>query len=424
MIILLPVCVLTQKKKSMPEQIIKIINGRIIISDQILEHATIVISGKKILSIDKEDKEVAGAKIIDANGNYVSAGFIDIHVHGGGGHDFMDGSESGFLKIAETHAQYGTTSMLPTTLTSSKEELFQTLAIYENANKKNTHGAQFIGLHLEGPYISMNQKGAQDGRYIRNPDPSEYREILAATTSIKRWSSAPELQGSIELGKYLVSKNILPAIAHTDAIYEEVVEAFQNGYSLITHLYSAMTGVTRRNAFRYAGVIESAYLIDEMDVEIIADGVHLPAALLKLVYKIKGANRIALITDAMRAAGMPEGESVLGSLHNGLKVIVEDGVAKLPDRSSFAGSVATTIRLLKTMVTIAGVPLTDAVKMLTMTPARIMNVLETKGELSSGKDADIVIFNEEFIVEKTMVQGRIVYSRGEAPFNSWHEGMD
>ncbi|MGN6343237.1 MAG: N-acetylglucosamine-6-phosphate deacetylase [Ginsengibacter sp.] len=395
----------------MPEQIIKIINGRIITSDRILEHGTIVISGKKILSIDKEDTEVAGAKVIDAKGNYVSPGFIDIHVHGGGGHDFMDGSESGFLKIAETHAQYGTTSMFPTTLTSSKEELFQTLAIYENANKKNINGAQFLGMHLEGPYISMNQRGAQDGRYIRNPDPSEYKEILSATSSIKRWSSAPELQGSIELGKYLVSKNILPAIAHTDAIYEEVVEAFQNGYSLITHLYSAMTGVTRRNAFRYAGVIESAYLIDGMDVEIIADGVHLPAPLLKLVYKIKGADRIALITDAMRAAGMPEGESVLGSVHNGLTVIVEDGVAKLPDRSSFAGSVATTIRLLKTMVTIAGVPLTDAVKMLTLTPARIMNVLETKGQLSSGKDADIVIFDEEFIVEKTMVQGRIVYSR-------------
>lgn len=411
MINLPPACVLIQKKKSMPEQIIKIINGRIITSDRILEHGTIVISGKKILSIDKEDTEVAGAKVIDAKGNYVSPGFIDIHVHGGGGHDFMDGSESGFLKIAETHAQYGTTSMFPTTLTSSKEELFQTLAIYENANKKNINGAQFLGMHLEGPYISMNQRGAQDGRYIRNPDPSEYKEILSATSSIKRWSSAPELQGSIELGKYLVSKNILPAIAHTDAIYEEVVEAFQNGYSLITHLYSAMTGVTRRNAFRYAGVIESAYLIDGMDVEIIADGVHLPAPLLKLVYKIKGADRIALITDAMRAAGMPEGESVLGSVHNGLTVIVEDGVAKLPDRSSFAGSVATTIRLLKTMVTIAGVPLTDAVKMLTLTPARIMNVLETKGQLSSGKDADIVIFDEEFIVEKTMVQGRIVYSR-------------
>jgi len=396
----------------MPEQFIKIINGRIITSDRILERATVVLSGKKIFSIDKEDKEIAGAKVIDAKGNYISPGFIDIHVHGGGGHDFMDGSENGFLKIAETHAQYGTTSMLPTTLTSSKEELFQTLAIYENANEKNINGAQFLGMHLEGPYISMNQKGAQDGRYIRNPEPSEYKEILSASSAIKRWSSAPELKGSIELGKYLVSKNILPAIAHTDAIYEEVVEAFQNGYSLITHLYSAMTGVTRRNAFRYAGVIESAYLIDGMDVEIIADGVHLPAPLLKLVYKIKGADRIALITDAMRAAGMPEGESVLGSLHNGMKVIVEDGVAKLPDRSSFAGSVATTIRLLKTMITLADVPLTDAVKMLTITPARIMNVLETKGELTAGKDADIVIFDEEFVVEKTIVQGKVVYSKG------------
>ena len=170
-----------------------------------------------------------------------------------------------------------------------------------------------------------------------------------------------------------------------------------------------MTGVTRRNAFRYAGVIESAYLIDEMDVEIIADGVHLPPPLLKLVFKIKGPDKIALITDAMRAAGMPEGESILGSLHNGLKVIVEDGVAKLPDRSSFAGSVATTNRLLKTMVQMAGVPLSDAVKMLTTTPARILNVSGTKGELAAGKDADIVIFDDDFTIQKTIIKGKVVY---------------
>jgi N-acetylglucosamine-6-phosphate deacetylase len=264
-------------------------------------------------------------------------------------------------------------------------------------------------MHLEGPYLSMNQVGAQDVRYIRNPDPAEYHEIISSTSCIKRWSSAPELKGSIELGRFLRSKNILPAIAHTDAIYEEVLEAFNNGYTLITHLYSAMTGVTRRNAYRYAGVIESAYLIDEMDVEIIADGVHLPPPLLKLVYKIKGPDKIALITDAMRAAGMPEGESILGSLHNGLKVIVEDGVAKLPDRSSFAGSVATANRLLKIMVQMADVPITDAVKMLTTTPARILNVLDTKGELVAGKDADIVIFDEDFTIQKTFVQGKIVY---------------
>ena len=387
----------------------KICNANIITPHTIIENGTILVADKKIIAVSEKNIEAEDAIVIDAKGKYVSPGFIDIHVHGGGGYDFMDGNETAFLKIAELHARYGTTAMLPTTLTSSKEELLQTLAIYESAHKKNTNGAQFLGMHLEGPYISMNQRGAQDGRYIRNPDPNEYQEIISSTSCIKRWSSAPELKGSMQLGHFLKSKNILPAIAHTDAIYEEVLEAFNNGYTLITHLYSAMTGVTRRNAYRYAGVIESAYLIDEMDVEIIADGVHLPASLLKLVYKIKGPDRIALITDAMRAAGMPEGESILGSLHNGLKVIVEDGVAKLPDRSSFAGSVATSNRLLKTMVKMANVPITDAVKMLTTTPARIINVSDTKGELIAGKDADIVIFDGDFTIQKTIIQGKVVY---------------
>ena len=396
----------------MHQQRLKIINARIITPQTIIDNGSILVTGEKITAINERNIEADDAITIDAKGQYVSAGFIDIHVHGGGGHDFMDGNETAFLKIAELHAQYGTTSMLPTTLTSSKEELLQTLAIYESANKKNTNGAQFLGMHLEGPYLSMNQRGAQDARYIRNPDPAEYREIISSTSCIKRWSSAPELKGSIELGRFLKSKNILPAIAHTDAIYEEVLEAFNNGYTLITHLYSAMTGVTRRNAYRYAGVIESAYLIDEMDVEIIADGVHLPAPLLKLVYKIKGPGRIALITDAMRAAGMPEGESVLGSHHNGLKVIVEDGVAKLPDRSSFAGSVATTNRLLRTMVQMADVPIHDAIKMITSTPARILNVSDEKGELVAGKDADIVIFDDDFQIQKTIVRGKVVYELG------------
>jgi len=200
-------------------------------------------------------------------------------------------------------------------------------------------------------------------------------------------------------------------VAHTDAIYEEVLEAFENGYSLATHLYSAMSGVTRRNAYRYAGVIESAFIIDEMDVEIIADGIHLPAPLLKLVYKIKGADRTALITDAMRAAGMPPGESMLGHVQNGLKVIVEDGVAKMPDRTSFAGSVATADRLVRTMVSMADVPLVDAVRMITRTPARILEVSNTKGSLAAGMDADVVVFDQNIRVEMTMIAGRIVYDR-------------
>jgi N-acetylglucosamine-6-phosphate deacetylase len=188
-------------------------------------------------------------------------------------------------------------------------------------------------------------------------------------------------------------------------------QAFENGYTLITHLYSAMSGVTRRNAYRYAGVVESAFLIDGMDVEIIADNAHLPAPLLKLVYKIKGADHTALITDAMRAAGMSEGESILGSIQNGLKVIVEDGVAKLPDRSSFAGSVATANRLIKTMVSVADVSLPEAVKMMSGTPARILNVSGKKGSLTAGKDADVVIFDPDINILMTIIKGRIVFER-------------
>ena len=365
----------------------------------------------KIAAIGDHNIEAPGALEIDARGKYIAPGFIDIHVHGGAGHDFMDNTVEAFLAIAHMHAQHGTTAMLPTTLTSSKEDLLKTLKIYEIADKQNFNGSQFIGMHLEGPYFAMAQRGAQDPRYIRDPDPKEYKEILAASPSIKRWSAAPELKGAIEFGKYVTSKGILAAIAHTDAVYEEVLEAFENGYSLITHLYSGMSGVTRRNAFRYAGVIESAFLMDEMDVEIIADGIHLPAPLLKLVYKIKGPGKIALITDAMRAAGMPPGESVLGSFKNGLKVIVEDNVAKLPDRSSFAGSVATADRLVRTMVSMAGVPLLEAVQMATATPAGIMKIADKKGSLVIGKDADVVVFDEGINVEMTIIKGNIVYEK-------------
>jgi N-acetylglucosamine-6-phosphate deacetylase len=397
------------------QPILKIYNGNIITPYRIIPHGTVVISEGKISEVQAGNIEVPNALEIDAAGKYIAPGFIDMHIHGGGGYDFMDGSEEAFLKIAQTHAQYGTTSMVPTTLTSEKEDLLQTLACYEQARQHNTKGAYLLGMHLEGPYFALNQRGAQDPRYIRNPDPEEYKEVLARSSSILRWSAAPELAGAIEFGKYLRSKGVLAAVAHTDAIYEEVLEAFENGYSLVTHLYSAMNGVTRRNAYRYAGTVEAAYLLDEMDVEIIADGIHLPAPLLKLAYKIKGPGRTALITDAMRAAGMPPGESTLGSLKNGLKVIVEDGVAKLPDRTAFAGSVATADRLVRNMINLAGVPLLEAVQMITSTPARIMGVDKYKGSLLPGKEADIVLFDDQITIDTTIVAGRIVYSRQLVP---------
>jgi N-acetylglucosamine-6-phosphate deacetylase len=390
---------------------IKIFNGRIITPYRIIPNGTVLIKDGIIVEVVAGDIEIEGVTAIDAKGKFIAPGFIDLHVHGGGGHDFMDGAEDGFLEIAKIHAKYGTTAMLPTTLSSGKEDLLKTIEAYKLADEKNNAGAQFLGLHLEGPYFAMNQRGAQDPRYIRDPDPEEYREILSHTSVIKRWSAAPELKGAIEFGKYLLSKGVLPAIAHTDAIYEEVVDAFENGYTLATHLYSGMSGVTRRNAFRYAGVIESAFIIDAMDVEIIADGIHLPPPLLKLIYKIKGPDRIALITDAMRAAGMPPGNSILGSKKNGLDVIVEDGVAKLPDRSAFAGSVATADRLVRTMVKMADVPLIEAIRMISMTPAKIIGVADKKGSLVAGKDGDVVIFNDDIEIDTTVIKGKIVYQK-------------
>ena len=389
---------------------IKIINGRIITPYRVLHGATLLITGDKITALSEGDIDTPEAQIIDAAGDYVAPGFIDIHVHGGGGHDFMDGTEEAFLGVAELHAQHGTTSMTPTTLSSEKEELREILAVYERVSA----AAAFIGMHLEGPYFSMNQRGAQDPRYIRNPDPKEYVPLLTQFPSIKRWSAAPELNGALAFAEFVRSKGVLVALAHTDAIYEEVLQGFEKGFTHATHLYSAMSGVTRRGTARYAGAIESAFLIDEMTVEIIADGVHLPPPLLKLVYKIKGADRIALITDAMRGAGMPPGESILGSRHNGLRVIVEDGVAKLPDRSAFAGSVATADRLVRNMIQLADVPLCDAVRMMTSTPAAIMGVADRKGVLTPGKDADIVLFDEQINVQLTMVGGKIIYKKEEA----------
>ena len=394
---------------------IKIFNGKIILPDRILPYGSLIIEDGKIIFAGEENIESETDFELDARGNFISPGFIDIHVHGGGGYDFMDQDKNAFLEIAKMHVKYGTTAMCPTTLTADKENIINTLNIYEVARKENISGAEFIGIHLEGPYLAMSQRGAQDPKYIRNPDPKEYREIIKSSSSIVRWSAAPELNGALEFGAYLKSKKILPSIAHTDAIYEEVVKAFDAGYTHITHLYSAMSGIVRRNAFRYAGVIESAFLIDDMTVEIIADGIHVPGPLLQLVYKIKGAGKIALITDAMRAAGMPPGNSILGGLHNGVPVIVEDDVAKLPDRSFFAGSVATCDRLVRNMVNLANLPLSEAVRMMSLTPASIMGLENTKGSIQKGKDADVIIFDKDINIEHSFVKGKPVFSKMPVP---------
>ena len=388
----------------------KIINGHVITENTIISNGTLLIEDGKILGVEKNHIESTDFTEIDAKGNYISPGFIDIHVHGGGGFDFMDETEEAFLKTACLHAKFGTTSLLATTLTSDKEGILRTLDVYNSVHHKKNQGAKFLGTHLEGPYFSLNQRGAQDPQYIRDPDPKEYMEILERSPYIKRWSIAPEKKGAIELGKMLYKKGIIPSMAHTDAVYDDAKRAFENGFSLLTHFYSAMSGVVRKNAMRYAGVIEAGYLHDELDVEIIADGIHLPEALLKLVYKIKGADRISLITDAMRGASMPNGTYKLGNAVNGMDVKVEGEVAKLMDGSAFAGSTATANRLIKTMINIAEVPLIDAVKMLTATPARIMKIDQHTGSIKKGMDADLVIFNKDIEINRTISKGSIIFT--------------
>lgn len=388
-------------------------NGTIITPYRVLQKGSLVIEREKIVKVvPHSNPEINdGDTVIDVGGKYVAPGFIDIHSHGGGGHDFMDGTPEAFIEGARAHLSFGTTSILPTTLTSTMDELFKSLDSFHQAQQIDSDGPELLGLHLEGPYFAMEQKGAQDPRYIKDPVPEEYIDVLNYSNAIKRWTIAPELPGAMAMASYLRERGVVCSIGHSNAIADEVEQAVESGFSLVTHLYSAMSTVRRINAYRYAGVVESSLLLDDLFVEIIADGSHLPKSLLQLVYKTKGPDAVCLVTDSMRAAGMPEGRTILGSLENGYEVIVEDGVAKLLDRSAFAGSVCTADRLVRNMVQLAQVPLIDAIRMITLTPARVLNVHDRKGSLSPGKEADVVVFDADINVSMVLTKGKVCYSK-------------
>jgi N-acetylglucosamine-6-phosphate deacetylase len=346
-------------------------------------------------------------EIINVEGKYLSPGFIDIHTHGGGGYDFMDGSLDAIYNASKSHMEYGTTSIVPTTITGTHKSLLDFIDLFNQADLSRESCPNILGLHLEGPYFSYNQRGAQDPRYLRNPDKKEYLEVLAKTDRIIRWSFAVELEGSKDFLGVLRENNIVSSLAHSDATCEEVYKSFKNGLGALTHFYSAMSTVTRKNSYRVAGAVEAGYLLDDLYVEVIADGKHLPKELLQLIYKVKGPDKICLVTDSMRAAGMPDGIYVLGNKDTGLEVIVEDEVAKLPDRSSFAGSVATADRLVRTFYRLTEAPLYQVVKMMTFNPARLLKIDSSKGSIEEGKDADLIIFDENILVDFVMVKGRI-----------------
>lgn len=390
-------------------------NGVLLTPETILRGCGMVLDDGKILGFCADsaldEAERNAEQIIDAEGLYISPGFIDIHVHGGGGHDFMDGTADAFLDAVAFHMQHGTTTIVPTTLSGDDLETIACFHAYQEAKQRMHAGPEMLGLHLEGPYFALSQRGAQDPAFLRNPSPAHYLSLLNESNDIVRWTAAPELPGALAFGDILAECGILPSIGHTDAVYTDVLRAIEHGYTHVTHLYSGMSSLRRVNAYRQLGVVESAYLLDQLTVEIIADGKHLPVELLQLICKCKPLSHIILITDCIRCAGREETEELfIGSKAHGQRIIIEDEVAKMPDRSCFAGSISTMDRCVRTMIQ-TGVPLLDAVKMATKNPAVRMGIDQRKGALEINKDADLCVFTENIDMRYVICGGTICYKR-------------
>ena len=373
----------------------QLINARILTPQGWMKDGSVLIRDNKILEVTNCDLAVIGAELIDVKGMYVVPGGVEIHVHGGGGRDFMECTEDAFRAAVHTHMKHGTTSIFPT-LSSSTVPMIQQAA--ETCTKlMEEKNSPILGLHLEGHYLNMKMAGGQIPENIKNPDPNEYIPIVEQYHCIKRWDAAPELPGAMQFGKYITGKGIVASVAHTQAEY-----AWDSGYTLATHFYNAMPGFHKRREYKYEGTVESIYLLDDMTVEVVADGIHVPPTILRLVYKIKGVERTCLITDALACADSDSKEAF------DPRVIIEDGVCKLADHSALAGSVATMDRLIRTVVQKAEIPLEDAVRMASETPARIMGVYDRKGSLQKGKDADILVLDEDLNVRAVWAMGKLV----------------
>lgn len=378
----------------------QLINARILTPQGWLKDGSVLIRDGKILEVTNCDLAVIGAQLIDVKGMYVLPGGVEIHAHGGGGRDFMECTEDAFRSATRTHMKYGTTSIFPT-LSSSTVPMIEQAA--ETCTKlMEEKDSPILGLHLEGHYLNMAMAGGQMPENIKNPDPNEYILIVENWHCIKRWDAAPELPGAMQFGKYITGKGILASVAHTQAEFEDIRTAYEAGYTHATHFYNAMPGFHKRREYKYEGTVESIYLMDDMTVEVVADGIHVPPTILRLVYKIKGVERMCAITDALACAASDCKEAF------DPRVIIEDGVCKLADHSALAGSVATMDRLIRTMVQKADIPLADATRMVSETPARIMGVFDRKGSLQKGKDADIIVMDEDLKIRAVWAMGKLV----------------
>ena len=382
-----------------------IINGKIIKANEILKEHVIIFDDKiiDVIHKDKMDeflKVNPNVEIIDAKDNYVSPGFIDLHIHGSGGADVMDGEVSAIELISETIAKNGVTSFLPTTMTMGKDKIHKALEVIRECKNNNLNGAKVLGAHLEGPFINSKYKGAQSPEYIISPD---YEFIKDYIDVIKMITVAPEVDEKLKFIKKVKDESdIVLSIGHTNATYEEAMEAIEAGVSHITHTFNAMTPLNHRKP----GVVGAAFSSD-VYCELIADKIHVHQGIFNIMVKVKGKDKIILVTDSIRAGCLKCGISELG----GQKVIVDETTARLED-GTLAGSILTLNKAIKNFYENTKLLLQDVIGLASWNAAKDIGVIDERGTLDIGKYSDIVIFDEDFNIQYTIVEGNIVFRKG------------
>ena len=379
-------------------------NGRVLTPFKTIEKGVVVFEGEKIVAVGRENevRTPKSAKIIDASDGVVAPGFIDIHVHGGKGRDVMDASYEAINELSKFFATHGNTAFVATTISASRSELLKVAKAVRLTMEKGTDGAEVLGIHMEGPYMSPDERGAHAADQIRPPSLEEFQEIWEASNrAVRMVTLAPEWAGSEKFIENLRSLGVVASVGHSNATYSQVVDAIQHGLRHASHTFHRMRGFHHREP----GVVGAVLVHDELTAELICDNVHVHPTAMKLLVKAKGANRVVLITDAIRAVGMPNGEYKVGKA----TVIVKNGVSRSAV-GELAGSTLTMDRAVRNMVKSVGLPLQTAIKMAATNPATTLGIDKVKGSVKPGKDADIVIIDEEVNVYMTIVKGRVVYA--------------
>ena len=382
-------------------------NARLIFPDGVRDGLELALEEGKISAIRKQT-QARREEIIDLSGNYLSPGFIDLHVHGALGHDAMEASTAAFRAIRDFHASGGTTSLLLTTTTAPIDRLAEVLGAVRDSRSSIS---AIVGVHVEGPFISKAKCGAQRAEFIQDPSPDRVQQLLEHSDVIKRITIAPELPGALEAIKNFHTHGISVSGGHSDAWDEDSRAAFESGMRNVTHTFNCMSSARRRGVYRVGGLLEFALSEPQISCELIADGHHVLPTLMTMLYRAKGPGGICLVTDATAGAGLSDGSrfSLFGN-----DCIVEDGVCLLADRSALAGSASRMIDLVRTVVKKVNLPLHEAVAMATQNPARAIRI-ETKGTLNVGADADLVVFSPELQVLRTFAAGEEVWSQYSGP---------